>query len=1104
MARLMRFGLLSALAFCALFWAGLHAHAAVSGDFEYMDNADGTVTITYYFDPVKYDNHLVVPARLDGKTVTAIGDQAFRYAFIFGLTLPDTIKSIGKEAFELTRVLKNVKLPSGLVSIGDYAFNYNQIEQITLPDSLEHIGLSAFSYNKLKSVSLPSGLKTMDQFAFWHNEITSVSFPESMTKIPNHTFVENKITSATIPKNVTEIGSHAFSANSLTDIKILSAATQLARDSIAENKSQLTVYGHSGSPAQKFALYNGFLFEPLKMKVTYDGNNHTDGDVPVDDKSYVRLDEATVLGNTRLLERPGYHFDGWNTAPDGSGKDYAVNSKIRIEEEDVTLFAKWVRNATTPVITDAVTTENRQSTSGLVITPDPEDSGSVKYYKISAIVGGTLYRHDGTTQIANGDFITVAEGGTGLRFTPEAHANSAAGDTFSFQVQAAPKADGTLLSNPVTASIYVTEVNDSPAAADDTLPNTMKGAGKIIIEFADLLMNDSAGPANESFQSLTIIDVGNAVGGTVKIINGHIEFDLEPTFVGVAKFTYSVQDDGKTDGADDFKTASAIVSFEVGNRASIPLAHPAGGAVASGTKVTLTSATAGAAIYYSTDGTAPTSASTLYTGSIEITNAITLKAIAAKPGMIDSDVMTEQYTLVPIAPMTLTAIAGDGLVKLNWNAAAATSTVTYSVYKVAGSAAPSNPNEWVPVLTDTMLTNFTVTGLTNGTSYAFAVKAFAAGNVIDFSNVATATPQASGGNGGENGGENGGGGNNGGNSGGGGGKNDNPPAHVTSTNGSIALPAASSGKVSLDGEIFIHIPDRAAEQELRITIEKLVDTSDLFTDQKTILSRVYEVSKNLSGSFKEPVTLSIKFDPAKVGSNQKVAIFYYNEDKKTWMEVGGTVDGEWITTEVDHFTKFAVLAVAANKDGDGETPKQPSPSFTDIAGHWGESFIVRAVAQELVSGYPNGTFQPNNPVTRAEFTVMLAGALKLDGAGMELPFKDEDKIGVWAKQAVALAVQAGIISGYEDGSFRPEAQITRTEMVYIIAKALELSLEDDAETSFADNKDIPKWAKGTVEAISKLGIVSGRGDNKFVPDGTATRAEAVVMLLGMLEYKDNR
>ncbi|NWL88119.1 hypothetical protein DMN77_11020 [Paenibacillus sp. 79R4] len=1102
MARLVQFGLLSAVAFCAFFLAGLHAHAAVSGDFEYMDNADGTVTITYYFDPVKYDNHLVVPAQLDGKTVTAIGDQAFRYAFIFGLTLPDTIKSIGKEAFELTRVLKNVKLPSGLVSIGDYAFNYNQIEQITLPDSLEHIGFSAFSYNKLKSVSLPSGLKTMDQFAFWHNEITSVSFPESMTKIPNHTFVENKITSATIPKNVTEIGSHAFSANSLTNIKILSAATQLARDSIAENKSQLTVYGHSGSPAQKFALNNGFLFEQLKMQVTYDGNNHTDGDVPVDDKSYVRLDEATVLGNTGLLERPGYRFDGWNTAPDGSGKDYAVNSKIRIEEEDVILFAKWVRDAKTPVITDAVTAENRQSTSGLVITPDPEDSGNVKYYKISGIVGGTLYKHDGTTQIANGDYITVAEGGAGLRFTPEAHANSVAGDTFSFQVQAAPKADGTLLSNPVTASIHVTEVNDAPVAADDTLPKVMKGAGKIIIEFADLLLNDSAGPANESFQSLTIIDVGNAVGGTVEIINGHIEFDLEPTFVGVAKFTYTVLDDGKTDGADDFKTASAEVSFEVGSRTSVPLAHPAGGAVASGTKVTLTSTTAGAVIYYTTDGTTPTSASTLYTGPIEITDAITLKAIAVKPGLIDSEVMTEQYTLAPIAPITLTATAGDGLVKLNWNAVAATSSVTYSVYKVAGSAAASDPNEWVPVQTDIMATNFTVTGLTNGTSYAFAVKAFAAGNVIDFSNVATATPQASGGNGGENGGS----GNNGGSVGSGGndGKNVAPPAHVTSTNGSIDLPAASSGKVSLDGEIFIHIPDRAAEQELRITIEKLVDTSDLFTERETILSRVYEVSKNLSGSFKEPVTLSIKFDSAKVGSNQKVAIFYYDEDKKTWIEVGGTVDGEWITTEIDHFTKFAVLELAANKDDNGETPKQPSPSFTDITGHWGESFIVRAVAQELVSGYPNGTFQPNIPVTRAEFTVMLAAALKLDGTDTALPFKDQDKIGAWAKQAVALAVQTGIVSGYEDGSFRPEAQITRTEMAYMIAKALDLSLEDDVETGFADNKDIPKWAKGTVEAIRELGIVSGRGGNKFVPNNTATRAEAVVMLLRMLVYKDNQ
>ena len=68
----------------------------------------------------------------------------------------------------------------------------------------------------------------------------------------------------------------------------------------------------------------------------------------------------------------------------------------------------------------------------------------------------------------------------------------------------------------------------------------------------------------------------------------------------------------------------------------------------------------------------------------------------------------------------------------------------------------------------------------------------------------------------------------------------------------------------------------------------------------------------------------------------------------------------------------------------------------------------------------------------------------------------------------------------------------------MIANALKLSIESDAVTDFADDKDIPSWAKGTVAAIKKLGIMAGTGTNQFNPDAQATRAEAVTVLLRML------
>ncbi|MFD0716543.1 S-layer homology domain-containing protein [Paenibacillus sp. GCM10027626] len=229
--------------------------------------------------------------------------------------------------------------------------------------------------------------------------------------------------------------------------------------------------------------------------------------------------------------------------------------------------------------------------------------------------------------------------------------------------------------------------------------------------------------------------------------------------------------------------------------------------------------------------------------------------------------------------------------------------------------------------------------------------------------------------------------------------------------------------------------------------------------------------------------------------------------KVTWH---GKALGDGIQIDLQEGANIIPLIVQA-EDGSRETytlsidlvtpkPEEPEPpmiSFTDIAGHWAEIDIKHAAAKGIVSGNPNGAFKPNNPVTRAEFTVMLAGALKLEEPGAALTFTDQNQIGAWAKQAVAQAVQLGIVNGYTDGSFRPNAHITRSEMAVMIARALKLQINAKAPTGFADDEAIPQWARGAAGAIRELGIVDGRGQNRFVPNETAVRAEATVMLLRM-------
>ncbi len=174
-------------------------------------------------------------------------------------------------------------------------------------------------------------------------------------------------------------------------------------------------------------------------------------------------------------------------------------------------------------------------------------------------------------------------------------------------------------------------------------------------------------------------------------------------------------------------------------------------------------------------------------------------------------------------------------------------------------------------------------------------------------------------------------------------------------------------------------------------------------------------------------------------------------------------------------------------------------TFSDIAGHWAEYQLKQAIERNIVHGFLDGTVKPDSPTSRAEFVVMLVRALGLTGEGAKLNFTDNNKIGNWGQQAIAIAVKAGILNGFPDGSIRPNAQITRVEMAAMIARALKLSTDGAPTSQFADANEVPSWARGMVDALSSLGIIMGRDGNRFDSFATATRAEAAVMILRIIE-----
>lgn len=132
---------------------------------------------------------------------------------------------------------------------------------------------------------------------------------------------------------------------------------------------------------------------------------------------------------------------------------------------------------------------------------------------------------------------------------------------------------------------------------------------------------------------------------------------------------------------------------------------------------------------------------------------------------------------------------------------------------------------------------------------------------------------------------------------------------------------------------------------------------------------------------------------------------------------------------------------------------------------------------------------------------MLIKALDPKGEGSTLAFADQAKIGAWAQQAVARAAQAGWIKGYRDSSFRPNAEITRAEMAAMIANAMGKLLDGGAATRFADDNAIPKWAKGAANALQDADLIQGKGSGEFDPFGKTTRAEAVTVIMNLLDWQ---
>lgn len=217
-------------------------------------------------------------------------------------------------------------------------------------------------------------------------------------------------------------------------------------------------------------------------------------------------------------------------------------------------------------------------------------------------------------------------------------------------------------------------------------------------------------------------------------------------------------------------------------------------------------------------------------------------------------------------------------------------------------------------------------------------------------------------------------------------------------------------------------------------------------------------------------------------------ILLWDEADQKWEEQPARLDDQnQVNTISARVWEFGQLVLV-------DDHREPQ-TFKDTGKHWAATSINELAKCGVVNGFPDGTFLPGQAVTRAQFVKMLSLALQWPTAEKAPAFKDN--IPAWASSAVAEAVANGVVSGYPDGSFGPDVSISRSDMAVMIDRAL--SLQETVETlKYKDAGSISDYARTAVAKASSAGLIQGEG-GLFRPKDGATRAETAVVISRLLK-----
>lgn len=173
--------------------------------------------------------------------------------------------------------------------------------------------------------------------------------------------------------------------------------------------------------------------------------------------------------------------------------------------------------------------------------------------------------------------------------------------------------------------------------------------------------------------------------------------------------------------------------------------------------------------------------------------------------------------------------------------------------------------------------------------------------------------------------------------------------------------------------------------------------------------------------------------------------------------------------------------------------------FSDVPENfWASPFIEELVQRNVISGYPNNEFRPEEAVTRGAFAAMVESAFEIEAAPDATEFSDVPA-DYWATDAIAATTASNFLAGYPDNEFQPQEPLSRVNAIVAIANGLNLTPEGDPEqilqANYLDASEIPDYAREAVAAATEAGLVANHPDSNWLdPNEAATRADVTAFI----------